>query len=125
MGIIDNDALTSLMGLDNIESNSIEDLIIYGNGCLFTCEVQSICDYLASPNGTVNIHDNAIGCNSQQEVEEECLRHCLPEGITFTTQAQIDSFAVNYPGCTEIDGDVIIGRSNPTTDISNLNGLNV
>jgi hypothetical protein len=29
---------------------------------------------------------------------------CLPEGIKFTTQAQIDSFQINYPGCTEIEG---------------------
>ncbi len=34
---------------------------------------------------------------------------CLPEGITFTTQEQIDNFQTNYPGCTEIEGDVIIG----------------
>ena len=46
---------------------------------------------------------------------------CLPEGITFTTQAQIDSFQINYPNCNEIEGDVeIIGD-----DITNLNGLNV
>jgi len=46
---------------------------------------------------------------------------CLPGGITFTNQAQIDSFQTNYPTCTEIEGDVrIIGD-----DISNLNGLNV
>ena len=34
---------------------------------------------------------------------------CLPEGITFTTQEEIDNFQANYPGCTEIEGDVIIG----------------
>jgi len=34
---------------------------------------------------------------------------CLPNGITFTTQGQIDSFPINYPGCTEIGGDVVIG----------------
>jgi len=45
---------------------------------------------------------------------------CLPEGITFTTQAQVDNFQTNYPGCTEIEGDVTITGSN----IRNLNGLN-
>ena len=46
---------------------------------------------------------------------------CLPEGITFTTQAQINSFQTIYPDCTEIVGDVlIIGWS-----ITNLDGLNV
>ncbi len=46
---------------------------------------------------------------------------CLPEGITFTTQEQIDNFQTNYPGCTEIEGDVIIGGNN----ISNLDGLSL
>ena len=42
---------------------------------------------------------------------------CLPEGITFTTQSQIDSFQVNYPGCTEIEGDLDLQGSG----ITNLN----
>jgi len=33
---------------------------------------------------------------------------CLPNGITFTTQEEIDNFPVNYPGCTEIEGLVQI-----------------
>ena len=51
---------------------------------------------------------------------------CLPEGITFTTQEEIDNFQNNYPGCTEIEGDVTIGGDyiNPS-DITNLEGLSV
>ena len=37
---------------------------------------------------------------------------CLPQGISFTSQAQIDSFPINYPGCTEIEGPVTISGSN-------------
>ena len=44
---------------------------------------------------------------------------CLPEGITFTTQEQIDNFQVNYPGCSEIEGNVMITGS----EIENLDGL--
>jgi len=33
---------------------------------------------------------------------------CLPNGITFNSQAAIDNFQTNYPGCTEIKGDVTI-----------------
>lgn len=44
---------------------------------------------------------------------------CLPDGISFATQAQVDSFSLNYPGCTEIEGSVYINSE----DISNLNGL--
>jgi hypothetical protein len=47
---------------------------------------------------------------------------CLPEGITFSTQEEIDNFQINYPGCTEIEGDVIIGNLYGS-NISNLNGL--
>ena len=46
---------------------------------------------------------------------------CLPQGITFSTQSQIDSFPTNYPNCTQIEGDVTISG----TDITNLNGLSV
>jgi hypothetical protein len=46
---------------------------------------------------------------------------CLPEGIKFTTQAQIDSFQTDYPGCTSIEGDVNIHGD----DISNLAGLSI
>lgn len=44
---------------------------------------------------------------------------CLPQGIEFNTQSAIDSFPINYPGCTEIEGDVKIKG----IGISNLNGL--
>jgi len=46
---------------------------------------------------------------------------CLPEGIIFTSQTQIDSFQIIHPNCTEIEGDVEING----LDIANLNGLNV
>ena len=34
--------------------------------------MQSICDYLVAPNGTIEIYNNAPGCNSQLEVEDAC-----------------------------------------------------
>jgi hypothetical protein len=48
-------------------------------------------------------------------------QYCLPEGIIFTSQAQIDSFQVNYPGCTAVEGFVKITGA----DISDLNGLSM
>ncbi len=45
---------------------------------------------------------------------------CLPEGIIFSSQAQIDSFQVNYPGCIRIEGDLKVAGA----DITNLMGLN-
>jgi len=71
--VCQNNILTSLTGLDSISPNSISDLEIFDNPDLATCHVQSICDYLASPSGTVEIHDNGPGCDSPTEVEEACL----------------------------------------------------
>lgn len=47
---------------------------------------------------------------------------CLPGGILFTSQAQIDAFPANYPGCTEILGYVKVAEIIPGS-IVNLDGL--
>jgi hypothetical protein len=70
-----NDSLTSLAGLENIDAATIQDLTIYNNPNLSTCEVKSICDYLVAPNGIVTINDNGTGCNSQEEVQDSCEAH--------------------------------------------------
>ena len=48
-------------------------------------------------------------------------QNCLPGGIEFSSQQQIDDFADDYSGCSVIEGDVeIFGAAGA---ISNLNGL--
>lgn len=50
---------------------------------------------------------------------------CLPEGITFNSQEDINNFALDYPDCSEIEGLVWInGFSEEITDLSPLLGLN-
>jgi hypothetical protein len=67
-----NPALASLHGLDSIKAGSINSLMITHNTKLSICEVRSICSYLASPNGSVDIQFNASGCNSTEEVLANC-----------------------------------------------------
>lgn len=57
---------------------------------------------------------NKTGANSQK---------CLPTapGFGFYSQQHIDDFSKNYPGCTEIEGDLIIGEFQ--NDITNLDGF--
>jgi hypothetical protein len=117
-----NNVLNSLTGLDNIEAGSITKLYIYDNVSLSTCEVQSVCNYLADPNGSINIYNNATGCMNPPEVAEGCgiTLQCLPHGNYYArSQSEVDSFPVNYPGCTILEGHVNISGS----DISNLYGL--
>ena len=45
---------------------------------------------------------------------------CLTNGITFSFQSEVDNFIIQYPNCTEIQGDVEIDGG---SDITNLNGL--
>jgi hypothetical protein len=47
---------------------------------------------------------------------------CLPDGITFNYQYQIDNFENDYPGCTEIEGFVII-EGFGITSLAGLSGL--
>jgi len=121
--IDNNDALTSLMGLDNIWSGTIEQLSVFSNILLSSCAVESVCAFMTIPYGNINISNNASGCNSLEEVQEACdssyFSFCLPEGITFTSQEQIDSFHANYPGCNAILGFVNVNGD----DITNLEGL--
>ena len=47
---------------------------------------------------------------------------CLPEGITFSTQKEIDNFLTDYPDCTNIKGDLRI-KEKDAKNITNLNSL--
>lgn len=102
------------------------NLSITYNPSLATCEVQSICAYLANPSGIVNIYRNAPGCNNPPEIANACdiTLSCLPFGnYYFLSQSEIDNFVSDYPGCTILNGDVIIkGYYNA---ITSLDGLDV
>jgi len=106
-----NHALTSLAGLDNINESSITSLHIGKNDNLAYCHILSVCNYIAAPGGTIEIHVNAPGCNSQEEVEEACETVTIDEvsitGILtaspnpFTTSTSI-AFTTTQPEKAEL-----------------------
>lgn len=49
---------------------------------------------------------------------------CLYEGITFSTQSQIDSFPLNYPSCDSIIGNLAIIGGQGITNLDSLIQLN-
>jgi hypothetical protein len=124
LNVSENQSLTSLAGIENVTPNSILCLTVHDNPLLENCDVQSICEFLASPTGTVGIYNNADGCNSPPEIANLCgfVMPCLPFGHYYLrTQQEIDSFQFDYPECHELSGNVSISGN----DITNLNGLNV
>lgn len=115
--ITENSSLTSLSGLDNITLGIINSLYFLFNANLSTCEVQSICDYLVSPNGYSEIYGNATGCNSQEEVKAAC-----GVGLNENNSSEDQFTIAPNPSSTQI---TIETSSTPTKfqfSIFNLNG---
>jgi len=113
-----NAALTSLVGIDNIDATSISGLYIRNNNSLATCEVQSVCDYLANPGGIVEIHDNAPGCYNQGEVISAC------EAVSVGELIAIEKFTISP---NPLESSTIIEyslhqNSHVTIKILDLNG---
>lgn len=66
-----NDTLTSLAGLENLTYIG-GDLNIFENSNLSVCSVPVICDFLLNGSGSIDVHDNAAGCNDQIEILDNC-----------------------------------------------------
>ena len=122
--IIGNDKLNSIHDLSNLDAASIDHIQISHNPKLSYCDISSVCDYLASPTAEVVIYNNTGLCNSVEQVESECGitgTSCLPQGVIFENQLQINNFQNDYPGCQIIEGDVVINGN----EISSLSQLEV
>jgi hypothetical protein len=120
--ISNNQVLTDISALGNINAENVGDLWITLNSSLETCDNPFICNYLSNPNGVIYIKSNATGCNNPPEIADDCgiTLPCLPFGdYNFYSQAEIDNFQLNYPGCTDLAGTVKISGS----DISSLDSL--
>ncbi len=113
--IENNPLLNSLIGLDSISPGSISNLKITNNTLLATCDVKSVCDYLAGPNPTVEINNNALGCDSQTEVESAC----------WNSVSEIDSYNVFAISPNPVSGSTNLRFSISEQGIMNLDLLEI
>ncbi len=124
-----NAVLSDISNLNNLElsgpSNELglENLIITNNPNLSYCNVSSICalieaDVDDSDLYEVTISNNAENCENVSIVETFCNVDCSEENINLTTQAEVDAFPNNYPGCN-VFAQLNINGSN-ITDLSPL-----
>ncbi len=114
-----NTKLTSLSGLENIDFSSITGLEITQNPSLSACDMFNICPYLLDID--LEVSGNANGCEDSQRLFQDCENNCLLGSVILVSQQEIDDLTLNYPNCTEIEGNIIIKDKN--NDITNLNGL--
>lgn len=136
--IVNNNSLTSLSDL-NANLSIGTNLTIQGNTALAQCEAEAICNYLASPNGTVNISNNDTGCDSQSEVESYCVpttqvttADCGTTVSSFTEKVYCDylSGATSYqweftdPSLNVTTATKSGGSTEMTLDFAGLSALN-
>jgi len=114
---LNNNALTTLKGLDNIDVASIHSLHIYDNSHLTTCAIQSICNFLKNPYMFIDIHDNAPGCNNEEEVDTACL------SLSIDCNKNIEIFSI-YPNpvSTEITIESAVLHPSGNLCLMNLRG---
>ncbi|MFK5857293.1 MAG: T9SS type A sorting domain-containing protein [Bacteroidota bacterium] len=119
--IRNNPALLSLYGLNNINQGTY-NVEIFDNQSLSDCAVASICNYLSSPIGKINIYSNDTGCNSPPEIANSCgfTMPCLPYGDYYLlSQSEVDGFHNDYSQCEQLNGSLILNGE----DITDLYGL--
>lgn len=156
LNIVNNPLLTDISALESIDPNTItssssltSDIEIHQNDLLSVCENLSIC--LAIDSGkSASINNNAIGCNSKEEVEFECASSILPVEwltplhvikdinghlISFATAQEVNNekFVIQRSGDGKVFRDIveIAGQGNSSSathysarDESPLHGLN-
>jgi hypothetical protein len=110
--------------LNNIESGTISGLIIRDNSSLSSCEAKSICDYLAIPSAVVEIHDNASGCNSEEEVAEACPWFGVDESAVNSQQSAVKVYPNPTSGVSDFRFQVP-GSEHVTIKIYDLHGREV
>jgi len=110
-----HDMLSDLSAIANLDHTGITELMLKQNPNLSGCGLPVICNYLAS-GGTANISDNNSGCYDIASIQVTC--NCPSNDVMLLTQEEVDSFAAQYPNCTELENLSING-----SDISNLEAL--
>ena len=91
--------VSSLSGFQSIDPNSIANIYISQNEKLEICGVQSICAYISIRGSAPGIKDNAVGCNSDTEID------CIGNSISGTVFYDFDmdkNHDANEPGIGNI-----------------------
>ena len=118
--ILNNEALTSLSGIDNV--SGFEIINIQGNVMLSECAVESVCNFLSIESNPAGISMNTVGCNTRLEVETICedVENVInPVSATTTLSAEFGSSLDNAINGTGLDVFPSLSATHGATDPSN------
>jgi hypothetical protein len=133
--IADNDVLNDISGIRNIDPSTVKstnqtwekDLNIFNNPQLSECAMD-LCPFVTFPGLTTDIHDNATGCDSRQEVEASC----SPPACTHLTSPVNDAEDVaittnlSWAPSANADGYLLqVGTSHGGSELLNIDVGNV
>lgn len=120
LDIENNNLMTSLNGLSPM-IDSITGLFLENNPLLAPCNSPVVCNFLSTINNLVELSGNGPGCTNLSEARASCgIVICAESGdINLTTQAAVDRFPKDYPGCSRLLNGLFISGSN----ITNLDSL--
>ena len=134
--VTNNDQLTNLGNFPTLTSIGVGEafvpsldgsrnnisIVVEDNSSLSDCYIltEFISGGATVVSGDIYINDNAIGCNSQNEIKSTYLGD-----ITVTTQAEVDALRDTLSGKTIINGNLTIGHTsgNSRSDITDLTPL--
>lgn len=71
--ILHNSKLQLIDGLESVEANIMDTLLIMDNDSLAACGIQFVCDYIRDESKYHQISNNKYGCNSTDEVLDWCI----------------------------------------------------
>ena len=78
-----NDSLTDIGAIQFLDPNSIEDVNIGNNPSLSQCSILSFCLAIQNGNQDLFFYLNSTGCNSYEEVENNCDLNTVEGNIKF------------------------------------------
>lgn len=111
-----NYILTSISGLENINSDSLSELNFYYNSLLSNCSIESICNYLEIDTALARIEYNAPNCNSREEVEGFCV------GVSVEEESLNNSMSL-YPNPTTYEFFINVQENEQVSKVRIYNNL--
>ncbi|MEZ4955021.1 MAG: CARDB domain-containing protein [Saprospiraceae bacterium] len=113
--VVSCDGLLSLSGIN--QGFTANEILVHSNGMLSDC---CFLNYMLKNNiaATVDIYDNALGCNNNQEIMDGCGPVICTGVIQLNSQAQVNAF-----NCTEIINGILVISGSDIVDLTPLSVL--